>query len=406
MEINELSATNYADLFSTNPAASPAGPVAATPLERQDLFGGEKAPENPAQTPEEPVNADLFSGDEDGEEENVEAGREGEAPVEGEKPKTGRKAKYDFSDAKGYFEDRIKSGRFVSLEEEVNGEVRQFVPSTPEEFDEFFDIQLSHIEQKSKDEIAQKWYEEKTPAWKAVAKYAEMVDDPSEIVPFIQGVSNIQSVADLNENEETGAEQIIRLRLQQRGDTKDVIDEHVEALRSADKLVSTATKYKPLILQQEQAQLQQMMKEKEEQEQQYLSLVSTIRDEAFKALETPFYGKKLKQEEKRDIFNLIGQPSAESGGYEIYTKIDKLFEKKDFNKLLKIAMMLEHEEAYNQYASTATANKVAENLQRQLRVAGDGKTIVGKTPLQDEKPKAPVQRRVYTGEGIRIGGGR
>ncbi len=89
-----------------------------------------------------------------------------------DKTKNVRKNKYAFEDATGYFADRIKSGKFVAIEEDVAGEVKPFIPKTPEEFDEFIDIQVNTQLDNRKKELEEGWYENKSSAWKAVAKYS------------------------------------------------------------------------------------------------------------------------------------------------------------------------------------------------------------------------------------------
>lgn len=315
--------------------------------------------------------------------------------------KAGRKPKYDFQDTVGYFEDRIKTGKFVALEEEVNGQSQTFIPKTPEEFDEFFETQVNyHLEQK-RQENDKLWYEGKSPAWKAIAQYAEMTDDLSEVLPFLQGVQSLASVSEVDETTPEGAEQIVRTRLQQRGDTEDVIVDTLEALRSTGKLEAQAAKFKPLILQGEQQNLQRMMEEKQRQEQQYYQTITEIRDNTIKALEEPLYGKKMKMEEKALVYELIGEPHPTTQGYQIYNEIDQLFEKKDFETLRQVALLLKKKDAFlNDYVKTAEANRVAEGVQRKLRVATDGRTVGTNGVIEEPTQQRSVKRTTYKAPNV------
>src|SRR6187399_1368149 len=152
--------------------------------------------------------------------------------------------KHEFADISGYFNDRIKSGKFVKIEVDgEDGKPTVFVPKTPEDFDEVIDLQVDYRLEKERKNLVQQVYQSKSPAWQAVLKYSELVDDPSEVVPFIQGVRTVESVAQVDENTEEGAERVVRARLQQRGDTQELIDQQVETLKGADKLVATAKVY-------------------------------------------------------------------------------------------------------------------------------------------------------------------
>lgn len=296
------------------------------------------------------------------------------ADVEEEKGKPGRPKKHDFSDLTGYFEDRIKAGKFIPIEEEVEGQKKVFIPSTPEEFDEVIDMQVEYKVGQEKQKLENTWYQSKSPAWQAVAKYAEYTDDPADVVPFITGIKTLESVANLNEEEIEGAERIVRARMQQRGDDNDVIEEQIEALKTTDKLISTAKKYKPAILQEEKKNLQQMMAQKEKEEEEYNHIIYNIRENAIKAIESPVFGKiKLKNDEKMAVYELIGEPDKQSKGFRIYSEIDKLFESGKFDTLAKIALLMANEESFTNYISNTAADKTAAGLERKLRLATDSR---------------------------------
>lgn len=366
MEINQLQQTEFVDLFP-----SVEGQVQNTPLK----FGAVDNLES----------IDILSTTEtttlDSTTETTTISSTDEtttlAPVEPDilgdgKKSPGRPPKVELKDMSSYFEDRFKSGKLISIEEEIDGVKTNFIPKTPEEVDEVIEIQVNYRLDKEKEKLNENWYASKSPAWQAVAKYAELTDDPTEILPFLQGVKTIESVSQIDPTDPDGAEKIVRVRLEQRGDEEDVILEQIDALKTANKLISTAEKYKPLIVKQEQHQLAKLVNDQKVQEQQYNELISNIRENAIKAIEAPIFGKqKLKQEEKAAVYHLIGHPDEETKGYAIYTAIDQMFENGNFETLKKIALLIAKEEAFINYISTGAANKVADNLQRTLRVAGE-----------------------------------
>ena len=287
-----------------------------------------------------------------------------------DKAKLGRKPKYSFSDTTGYFEDRIKAGKFIPIEEEKDGKVQNFIPKSPEDFDEFFDLQLNHKFEEKIKEVEEGWYTSKSPAWQAVAKYAEHVDNPAELVPFLEGVKNIQSVSAIDASQIEGAEKIVRIRMQNSGDPAEAIEEQIEALKATNKLITSAERFKPVLIQQEQQRLQTMQQEKELQERQYASMVNLNSQKAVEAIESPIFGKqKLQREEKALVYDLIGQPDPKQGGYGIYSVIDSLYEKGDFQTLRDIALLIGKKDSFLNYAGKSVADKTAENLQRKLRVS-------------------------------------
>ncbi len=277
------------------------------------------------------------------------------------------------TDLSNYYQERIKNGKFIAVhEEDDKGNRVPFIPKTPEEYDEVLELQINYRLDEAKKDLEKKWYEGKSPAWKAISQYAEMVDDPTQLIPFLSGVKNLQSVANLDETVAEGAEAIVRTRMEQRGDPEEVIASQIEALKTTDKLISTAKQYKPIIIQQEQKALQQQMKAEEDNQKQYLQIVNDIRSNALTAIEKPIFGKqKLKQDEKAAIYDLIAEPSEETQGYGIYTAIDKLFDSKDFETLKELALLLSKKDSFYNYLGTTVANQTAASLEKKLRLAGD-----------------------------------
>ena len=385
--IKAIPESQFVDIFSNEPLKSP---------EERGFVGGGA----------DPIDLNILDTPEKKEEEKKEEVKQVDEKVEAdifedkEKGKPGRKPKNDFSDLAGYFENRLTSGKFVAIEEETTtGEKKKFIPSTPEEFDEVIDLQVNYqLEKKTKD-LEESWYKSKSPAWQTVAKYAEMTDDPSEIVPFIQGLKQLQNVSEFDASTLEGAEAIVRMRLQQKGDSDDIISEQIEALKTTDKLINTATKYKPLILKEQEGQLRQELYKKEQEEKEWNQLVTNIREGAIKSIEAPLFGKhKLKQEEKSAVFGMIGIPSQETKGYQIYTAIDKLFESGDFDTLKELSLLLTKRDSYISYLSDIASTKTAETLQRKLRVATESSAKSSSQGNNLEDDEEIVQRKsTYSG---------
>jgi hypothetical protein len=298
-------------------------------------------------------------------------------------------------DLTSYFEDRVKSGKFIAVEmEDEKGNKVPFIPKTAEEYDEVLELQINYRLDQAKKDAEKNWYESKSPAWKAISQYAELVDDPSQLIPFLQGVKTITSVANIDENEINGAEQIIRARLIQRGDPEEIVEQQIEALKTTDKLISTAKQYKPIIIQQEQAVLVNEMKIQQEEQNRYMQMVGDIRTAAIQELEQPIFGKnKLKQEEKAEIYDLIGEPNEVNQGYPIYSIIDSLYEKKDFKTLKEIALLLTKRESFYNYLGINIANQTAASLEKKLRLAGDSHKSSGND--FDEEKTQSIQRNQF-----------
>jgi hypothetical protein len=266
-----------------------------------------------------------------------------------------------------YFKKRIEEGKLVPvMQEDEQGNQVPFIPTTPEEVDEVINLQISYqLEQKQK-EVEESFYKSKSPVWKAILQHAENIDTVEELMPFLQGVSTIQSVAQINETEIDGAEQILKIQMAKSGQPQEFIDAQIEALKTTNKLVETAQKLKPVLLQEEAQRLTKLKQEEAVKVQKYREMVIEIRDNALKAIETPLGKESLKPEEKAAIYDLIAVPEEEGQGYAIYNKIDDLFKAKDFETLRQLALFLTHKDTLVKHLTTEAVNKNAQVLQKKL----------------------------------------
>lgn len=304
----------------------------------------------------------------------------------------------EVTDLKSYFEERLKSGRFIRVDEEdAEGNKIAFIPKTDAELDEVLELQINHRVDERLNEIGENVFKDKSPAWQMVAKYAEMTDNPEDVLAFIQPMKTFNSVSEMNPEDLEDAERIVRTKLEQTGDDEELISQTIESLKTTDKLTSTALKYKPIILNQEKQYMSEMVSRKKAENDNYNNLVHTIRESAIKSIETPIFGKtKLKQEEMASVYDLIGEPSKETKGYLIYSEIDSLFEKGDFDTLKEVAMLLKHKDSYKGYMNNAARQENSTELQRKLRLAAEKSSTSGNDAGTQT---SSISRGKYNGTG-------
>ena len=301
-----------------------------------------------------------------------------------------------------YFQRKVTEGKFVAVNDvDDKGNKTAFIPKTIEDFDEVIQIQLDYKLEQAKKDVEEQWYRSKSPAWKAISQYADMVDDPTQLIPFLQGVKTIQSVEQLDENEIDGAEMIVRSHLERRGDPEEVVSTQIESLKTSDKLISTAKTIKPLVINQEKQMLAQQVREKELYEQRVANEMNDIRNKAYTEIEKPFFGKQnLKKEEKALVYNLLAQYDDQTDGFVLYSELDKLYAKRDFETLKQVALLLSNKDAFYQYIGTDIANRTAGSLQRKLQAATDARSASGND--YDEQNAPAVTRNKPTGQ-VRFG---
>lgn len=377
MQVEDVSQNSFMDLFGdyTNEPQNPNLNFQAPQPEAADITGGTPP------VPEEPAGPDLTE----------------EAPTEtdlnpGEETEVAEQPTVQENPYKAYFQKAIASGKYESVDQEdAEGNVTAFIPSTEEEIDEFFELQLNHKLTKKEEALTESIYASKTAPWQLVLKYSEMVSRPEELIPFLTSVQTIESVESLDPEDLDQAEDIVRYKLQTKGESEEVIESHIEAFKTTGKLVDLAKQYKPAILEQERQKTIQDIENKKQAQIQYSNLLNEIRSSTIDVLEKPIAGKmKLKQEEKSAVYQLIGEPTNKNEGFGIYTLIDKLFETKDFEALRDIALVATNKQNFIKYMSTQSVNQNAATLEKKLRVATEQRSA--SDPATDPKVPSQIKR--------------
>lgn len=273
----------------------------------------------------------------------------------------------NFDTVKSIFEDLIKNNQLLPLADDKL--------ETPEDIQALVYSNVAHqVEELRKDEN-NAWYASKSPAWSFVAAHSEKLSNPSELIPLLQSVEAIEIVSQLDSAVEDDAERIVRMALVSRNEPQDIIEDTITTYKDNGKLTAFAERYKPALVKQEQKKIADLAAAKEQEEIQNYNMIKQIHEEAVKVLETPFLGKhKMKKEEKASIYNMIAAPDENTGGYRIFSAIDNLYETNDFEKLRKIALILQDETAYNSYIGLDVVKNTNEGLLRKIKATSTGST--------------------------------
>lgn len=365
MQINTITEDNFTDIFAE--VENQKQTSFSSNLKDEDIFNIPVAPEKKEDGEEkteetkEIKDSDIFSKTKEGE----------DAPKE------------DLLNAIEFSKKLIELGEFQPIVDDTTNE--------PIELKTFEDIKDLWLVNKTyeKEQVLKTAEEQilasKSPIWKLVLDYADKLEDPTEILPFLQGVENLKTVVELNTENPEDAESIYRVYLKKNNTPLDLIDEQVELIKANNKLTEYAEKVKPILIKAEEEYLESEKNKADLKRQNDLELLNFNHQKTIESLESPFLeGVNLTQEEKAKVYNLLATPSKE-GGYEIYHKIDKLYEEGNFDKLKKLALLLENEDSYHKYVSTADLSKSAETLQRKIRISTELKTSSKETNPEEVK---------------------
>lgn len=295
---------------------------------------------------------------------------------------------FDINTIKKYFDAKIQEGKFLALED---GKMESI-----DDIDALIEANFTHKIEEIRESVIQSAYEEKSPAWKFILQHSEKYSNPAELIPIIEGVKNIDTVSSLDPTNEQEAEHIIRMALSRRKEDPELIEEQISTFKQNGKLSTIAEKYQPILIQEENQRLAAIKQRKELEELQNIETIKAIHTNVVDILEKPFLGKfNLKNEEKAAIYDLIAEPQEQNGGYKIFSAIDNLYEKNDYETLQEIALLLQNKESHRKYFGISVSGKTAENLIRKVKT-----TQTASTTSQPELPKNTIPKNPTNGSGF------
>lgn len=261
----------------------------------------------------------------------------------------------------------IDSGR---IQPWVNDKNEVILPSTRQELLELMDENLENINQNSYQTVAEQFYQTKSPVWQQLLKYSETARNLDEVAPLFAAMQDMETVHALDINNETHQEYIIKQHGLINGLDADTIDADIEDLKERGKLKERAEKFKPGLDKYNEQIVQQELykKQQEEQQKQYLlqSHYNNVVENIMNRKEIG--GIKMKDADRQYIASTL-VPDENLGGLPIYTLIDNLLQRGDFDTLARIALLSTNPKIHDSYYNTKNSNEVAASLQRTLRTA-------------------------------------
>lgn len=393
MQIETMSAEELAKVFSEqNQNQSEVKPIVNEPIIKFDNIVTSKSSEELAKDAiQNPIKPDLTGKTP----EELEAIKKAEEEKQAEESKRGRpKTKLDDSFKQGL--DKLFKEQ--KLDPYSDGtEEGYIVPDTWEEVVELIeDNKKNWIETskaKDKEELMNEILSTKSPAWQFLLQNSETYRDPSELIPLLTAVQNIEYSNSLDATNTEDQEKIIRATLSIQGLSATDIESEIDDLKSRDAMEKRAVALKPILDRYNESQTDRILQQKELEESKkekfWNSYYNNLEDSVFKAKEID--GVKLKNEHKQLIASTL-IPDEEIGGLPIYTIIDNLVAQGNFKVLSKIALLGLDEKLFDSYFLTKRADKVADNIQKTLRQSG---TSSNTTEFEQETKPKTIRKNSY-----------
>lgn len=311
-----------------------------------------------------------------------EASKEGIEEKDKEKPEESKEVVE--TSTKGRPKDKLDSAELSSIELLIReGKIQPWVneqneiilPSTKQELLELMDENLETINQNSFQAVSEQFYQTKSPVWQQLLRYSETARNLDEVAPLFAAMQDAETIQSLDLENEAHQEYIIKQNGLLKGWDAATIDADIEDLKERGKLKERAEMAKPGLDRYNEQRVQQELAKKQQEDQQKQYLLQNHYNNVIENVmnKKEIGGIKMKDEHRQYVASTL-VPDESLGGLPIYTIIDNLLQKGDFDTLARIALLGTNPQVHDTYYNTKNSNEVAAGLQRTLRTANAPKT--------------------------------
>jgi hypothetical protein len=354
-----------------------------------------KAAANPTD-PNAPVQPKTGDEPKEGEVENKEEEKEGE---EGEKPapektkKGGRppektKLPESYSELVSILEKR---GKLVGFEDADY--------QTVEDFEELLEANEQQKISTYQEEAKKQLLGSLTPAQQTVLQYAEHIQNPADLIPFLTAMDNVAYSYELNPEVPEDAEEIIRNAMAIQKLPSEAIEAEIKDLRDRDKVLDRAKHLKPVLDKYNEQQVAAMYHEQQRQKAEQDAYWRDHTQKVKKALSgDTVSGLKLKKQDREMALAALAKPDPQLGGLGIYAVIDNLLQKGEFELLTEMVILGINKKGYYEYVGSNIEKKVSENTQRMLRTSATSTPVSADVDDNANRPKLerPIKKEWFS----------
>lgn len=244
----------------------------------------------------------------------------------------------------------------------------------------------------------QQWLSSMTPAMQTVYRYSQNLQNPADLIPFLEAMDNVAYSHDLDVENPEDQEAIIRNVFNIQGLPVDSIENDIKDLRDREKLAQRAKELKPVLDRYNHQQVAAMVQQKEQEARQQEAYWKTHQTNVFeKVVKAPTVGGiKLKKQDRDLAYAALAQPDPQLGGLGVYAIIDNLFQKGDFETLTEIVLLGANKKNYRDYIGSTIESKLAESTQRALRASTTTNTVAVDQTKNSNKLERPVQKNWFS----------
>lgn len=202
---------------------------------------------------------------------------------------------------------------------------------TIEEAKELIKENLKYKEESSFESLWQKKLESYSPQVQAILHYAEK--GGKDISPLLSAISEVEESSNVNLEEASGQEEIVRQVLKLKGfDDEEILDQ-IETLKDLDKLKAKAEKFKPELDRMKEERINLLMQEQEARDKQAKDAARVYVQTIQNTLDKDVVGEvKLKREDKSKIIGALAEAKYKSIGGFTVNEFVKTLEELQFGK--------------------------------------------------------------------------
>lgn len=289
-------------------------------------------------------------------------------PITDEQPKTsGKSALVDF------MAEQIETGNYLNYNDYKEGEdLKAYLSKlTVEDLKGLHNENLNRIKQEESSKGPQEFLQNLSPVMQQAIYYDQQGINP---VPYLQAASQLEDITNINLEEESAQEYIVRTHLTNSNfGTPDEVAEEVQNIKDLGQLETRAKKFHPHLVKQDQQRVQQLEQQAAYETQQRELQYKQYTDGIYQALApAELAGIKLDKKTQESLYYGLTTTQFPDRNNNATNELGYLLDKHQFVEpnyaiLAEVTLMLRDPEAYREKIRQQGANTNTEKVVRELK---------------------------------------
>lgn len=312
-------------------------------------------------------------------------------PADDPAPKSGGRPKTEKSGLVEFFKKRIEAKEMFAFDDydEEKQTLDEYLSGLGEkDYEELWQANIDTLKQDVAAKTPKEFFEALPEELQAAAQY--VINGGQDIKGMFRALAQVEEVRELDPEQESDQEQIVRQYMQAKGIADDTIDDDIQTWKDLGKLEQKAKQYKPKLDEMHEEMIQYQIAQQEQFREQQEQAAQAYVQNVFEALRPgEINGLKLDKKTQAMLYNGLTSADFKSRSGHSTTMLGHLLEKYQYTEpnyplIAEALWLLSNPEEYRQNLMKQGKNDAVANTARQLKTE-QSKKAGSATSIEDDR---------------------